>query len=165
MTGPWFYLFLTLLFLTGGCVSRAPTKCELDKRSGMYPSSFCDEEAAQSAMTPSALVATGVPVKPVDVPVREGPVVTKVWVHDQVLDGGHWLQGSWLFVEVEAARWSGSVQRVRVSAPVLGTNKSADKVTAKTSSSIKASAFNPAAPPPAPSEKPTSARAGRGGDK
>jgi hypothetical protein len=36
------------------------------------------------------------------------PLVKKVWMHDQILKGGHWMQGSWLYIEVEPARWVGT---------------------------------------------------------
>ena len=152
MTSPLFYVLLTILVFTGGCVSRAPTKCELDKRSGMYPSSFCDGEAAKQGSTTQAITSAR---SNVDLPVREGPVVAKVWVSDQVLDGGHWLQGSWLLVEVDSAKWSGEVRRVRATSPQLGAarNKAAGP------------SFNPVADPVTPSESPKSTRAGRGGDK
>ena len=159
MTSPLFYVLLTILVLTGGCVSRAPTKCELDKRSGMYPSSFCDgdfnDEGAKQGSTPQAQTSITAARSSVDLPVREGPVVAKVWVSDQVLDGGHWLQGSWLLVEVDSAKWSGEVRRVKATSARLGEAKS--KATGPS--------FNPVADPVTPSESPKSTRAGRGGDK
>ncbi len=38
-------------------------------------------------------------------PARTAPVVRKVWVADQKLEDGSWVQGTWMFVEVAPARW------------------------------------------------------------
>jgi hypothetical protein len=100
----------TMVIVLAGCVSRAPTDCELDKRSGLYPSSYCDKDAAALPRDRPALVGTGggtADAKPASLPIREQPMVAKVWVRDQILDGGHWMQGTWLFVEVAPSRWSG----------------------------------------------------------
>lgn len=102
--------------LAGGCVSRAPTDCELDRRAGVYPSSFCDKDAAALPRERPALVGAGIgaaEAKPASLPIREQPVVAKVWVRDQILDGGHWMQGTWIFVEVESSRWSGESAAAR----------------------------------------------------
>lgn len=142
----------TVSALAFGCVSRAPSDCELDKRAGVYPSSFCDIENAKTV--PSEAVR-GEPVRPkaAALPVRDEPVVAKVWVHDQILDGGNWLQGTWLFIEVEPSQWARSVERgaeivlpVSVRAPRPGTSMG--------------STAAPAAVPPSPV-----AKAGRGGEK
>ena len=143
--------------VSAGCVSRAPTKCELDTRSGLYPTSYCDGEQAQGTSAPQTLAASVRSTHATDLPVREGPVVAKVWVADQVLDGGHWMQGTWLFVEVESSRWSGEVRRVKVAASTLGAKKSDAKANVP--------AFNPALNPVVPSEGTSSSRSARGGDK
>lgn len=62
------------------CVSRAPTKCELDKRSGLYSTSYCDEGQAQSSLASQSITTTSVVSKSASLPVREDPVVAKVWV-------------------------------------------------------------------------------------
>ncbi len=93
--------------VSAGCVSRAPTECELDRRSGLYPSSYCDSEAAKKA-PPAALAAAASPLssKPAPVPVREQPTVARVWIHDQLLEGGTLMEGTWAFIEVEPSRWA-----------------------------------------------------------
>jgi hypothetical protein len=101
---------LSLIFLTIGCVSRAPTDCELDKRSGLYPSSFCEGNADKSAVGPTQR-ATAANVKPNEIPVRSEPLVKRVWIHDQILEGGHWMQGTWAYIEVEPSKWVGTSTR------------------------------------------------------
>jgi hypothetical protein len=148
-------VFLSLSIL-GACVSRAPTKCELDKRSGLYPTSYCEEEQAQNTPASQSITTTTAGVsKSASLPVREGPVVAKVWVADTVLDGGHWMQGTWIFVEVESSRWSGEVRRVKSETPSLGARKA----------SPHSPAFNPVADPASQSTSAPSTRAARGGDK
>ncbi len=48
---------------------------------------------------------TGGAVKAGVAPARTKPWIEKVWVHDQEIDGGYWLQGTWVFLEVEPGRW------------------------------------------------------------
>jgi hypothetical protein len=105
-----FLILGSVPFLGVACVSRAPTECELDRRSGLYPSSYCDKDVAATPRERPALVggaAATANTVPASLPIREQPVVAKVWVRDQILDGGHWMQGTWLFIEVEPSRWSG----------------------------------------------------------
>ena len=97
----------TLLSSAAGCVSRAPTECELDRRSGLYPSSYCDSEAATKAPPAALSAAASLPsTKPAPVPVREQPTVARVWIHDQLLEGGILMEGTWAFIEVEPSRWA-----------------------------------------------------------
>jgi hypothetical protein len=98
--------FLLTPVIAVGCVSRAPTDCELDKRSGLYPSSFCEGKADKGAVEP-VQGATAASVKPNEIPVRSEPLVKRVWIHDQILEGGHWMQGTWAYIEVEPSKWVG----------------------------------------------------------
>lgn len=102
-----FVMLFGLCGLLSACVSRAPTDCELDRRSGLYPSSYCDTEAAKKAQ-PAALAAaaTSLGTRPAPVPVREQPTVARVWIHDQLLEGGTLMEGTWAFIEVEPSRWA-----------------------------------------------------------
>ena len=148
-----------ILAVLAGCVSRAPTDCELDRRSGLYPSSFCDKDAAAdprdqpallsassgSASSGSALGSSASgglsDAKPATFPIREQPVVAKIWVRDQVLDGGNWMQGTWLFVEVQPSRWSGESVALRADAGKrLGGRRTATRPANRTRASHSASA-------------------------
>jgi hypothetical protein len=102
-------LSLLTLVVFPACVSRAPTDCELDKRAGQYPSSFCDEKDAKKD-TPAPSVSGSRSLNPSrkpSIPIREEAQIARVWVADQKIDGGHWMQGTWIFVELEGSRWSG----------------------------------------------------------
>lgn len=94
-----------------GCVSRAPTECELDKRAGVYPSSFC---GASTAPTPSesSLKGSRLSAKQAGlIPVRSQPLVKKVWASEHMIEGGHWMEGAWLYLEIEPSQWMGSAPR------------------------------------------------------
>lgn len=95
-----------------GCAKRAPTSYELDKRSGggippadpeyEHPKRYARRRArsfeeplrSTSAVTPASRM-----------PPRTAPVVRQVWVADQNLPDGSWLQGTWWFVEVSPSQW------------------------------------------------------------
>ena len=98
------------VFVIVGCVSRAPTDCELDKRSGLYPSSFCEGKTDKGSVEPIHGAAAS-NVKPNEIPVRSEPLVKRVWIHDQILEGGHWMQGTWAYIEVEPSKWVGTSTR------------------------------------------------------
>ena len=112
--------FLTGFGLFGGgqaCVSRAPTQCELDRRSGLYPNSYCEGES-------HPLPGVSRDLEP-DVPARTPAVIKKVWVSDQMIEGGHWMQGTWVYLEVEPSRWQGAFKvRQRPSLQGLYSNQS-----------------------------------------
>jgi hypothetical protein len=95
------YVFPVLLALTTGCISRAPTQYELDRRGGFANPSLPaskPEDALQGARFSSQIEK--MPMQPV----RVAPLVEKIWVFDQQL-GPAWLQGSWMFIEVQPAQW------------------------------------------------------------
>jgi hypothetical protein len=102
--------FLTFLCMFPACVSRAPTDCELDKRSGLYPSSFCEGKPENGSVEPVQGDAPAT-VKLNEIPVRSEPLVKRVWIHDQILEGGHWMQGTWAYIEVEPSKWLGTTTR------------------------------------------------------
>ncbi len=107
-----FFKFFGLCFCGAlvSCVSRAPTECELDKRSGLYPTSFCenvsDSKAAQGSTEKSAALNSNAGlIKASIIPMRSQPIVKRVWMTDQILAGGHWMQGTWIYVEIEPSEW------------------------------------------------------------
>ena len=113
----WSLKFLLTPILLAGCVSRAPTQCELDRRSGLYPNSYCEGES-------HPLPGVSRDLEP-DVPARTPAVIKKVWVSDQMIEGGHWMQGTWVYLEVEPSRWQGAFKvRQRPSLQGLYSNQS-----------------------------------------
>jgi hypothetical protein len=136
------YFLTCFLIPLGGCVSRAPTDCELDKRAGNYPSSFCDKGAAQTNL-PNSIQSQGNtgPKKPMTIPVREAPLVKKIWVPDQILEGGHWMQGTWLFVEVEPSKWVGAVSSGSLSENSVSLNSGSENTLGSKINRVKSTAM------------------------
>jgi hypothetical protein len=102
-----------------GCVRRAPTSYELDKRAGLgtpppevayeHPKRHArkaDRKAGRhgGVAEPSLRSTSLVPSTP-RMPARTNPVLRRVWVADQTLSDGSWLQGTWWVLEVEPSRW------------------------------------------------------------
>lgn len=94
-------LLLVSTVLTAGCITRAPTTYELDRRAGFTtpPNAKPSADAVDKLRTSSAVARA--PRVPVKVP----PLIEKVWVSDYPLGDGARLQGTWLFLEVERGRW------------------------------------------------------------
>lgn len=104
-----------------GCVSRAPSDCELDKRSGLYPSSFCENTSNSDDKVEKNKSVSN--IRPSSIPVRSEPLIKRVWVNDQILEGGHWMQGTWIYIEVEPSKWVGSELRQPASNLSQGANQ------------------------------------------
>lgn len=107
---------LVVLVGVSGCAKHAPTSYELDVRAGrpVPPQDWRDKHyrgrrsqkpprgqagAMQSWSSNSTLAPA------TSMPARVDPVVKRVWVADRLLPDGSWLQGTWMYVEVEPARW------------------------------------------------------------
>lgn len=95
-----FLLSIPCIAMFTGCLSRAPTTYELDKRAGMLPPT---ENAIKTAL--SNLDSNSSLKRSTYMPARVGPVIQKVWITDQHLPDGSLLQGTWLFLEVEPGKW------------------------------------------------------------
>jgi hypothetical protein len=99
-----FLLCLVTVFITTGCMSRAPTTYELDKRAGMLSPTENSVKGVLSNLDSNSSLN-----KNVYMPARIGPVIQKIWLTDQHLPDGSLLQGTWLFLEVEPAKWHDEV--------------------------------------------------------
>jgi hypothetical protein len=83
--------------LLPGCLVRAPTTHELDRRAGLLAVDRTDALA-------QVHTSSTVPRSP-QMPVRLPPLVEKVWVSDLPLGPDARLQGTWLYLEVDRGRW------------------------------------------------------------
>ena len=88
------------LFGSIGCMTRAPTTYELDRRAGTLPPTVEVSTSDLSQVRTNSKIAAA-PMMPMKVP----PLIEKVWVADVTLADGAKLQGTWLFLEVEPGRW------------------------------------------------------------
>lgn len=100
---------LVLVLLVPGCLRRAPTSYELDKRAGhpLPPTepAYETKKSLRKASFTEPLHTTSNIARAPQMPARSAPVVRRVWVVDQTLPDGSWLQGTWWFVEVQPSRW------------------------------------------------------------
>lgn len=97
------------VLLLSACLRRAPTSYELDKRSGQAlppaePQYETKKTLKKAAFTEPLRTNSTLAPAPM-MPARTAPVVRRVWVTDQTLPDGSWLQGTWWFVEVQPSRW------------------------------------------------------------
>ena len=124
-------IFAGVLSFTGlvGCVSRAPTECELDKRSGLYPSSDCGSAVLSVSLDSQPKTQSAPALQAGQIPVRSQPVVKKIWVSPQIIEGGHWMDGTWLYLETEPSQWLGSVPRSEMAKAQKGEPSVAQKAT------------------------------------
>lgn len=105
----------------GGCITRAPTTYELDRRAGFTPPG----EPVLADDLAKMRTNSNIPRAPM-IPVRIPPVIEKVWVADSTLADGAKMQGTWMFLEVEPGRWLDEVDpgaAPLVIPPALGTTK------------------------------------------
>lgn len=94
-------LAFTLTLSLAACATRAPTDYELDRRAGLMPA--IEVQKAKAGAEEMRRIPGG--NKPAAKPVRASPWFEKVWVYDHEIEGGYWLQGTYLFLEVEPGRW------------------------------------------------------------
>lgn len=103
--------WLSLVCLLVGCAHRAPTDYPMDRRSGFgvppaeaeYISKKRHRKAQRHAVP--LLQTTSVVAPRPQMPARSAPVVRRVWMTDRILEDGSWLAGTWVWVELEPARW------------------------------------------------------------
>ncbi len=90
---------LLILLMLPSCASMPESNFELDRRSGMRPPGDASTDVIETLRSERNLTQTP------KMPARVEPLIEKIWVYDQILEGGHWLSGTWMFVEIERSRW------------------------------------------------------------
>lgn len=99
-------IFASTILLATGCQTSAPSNYELNRRSGLSleeDQGVTTEQSVDKDL--SAIRTSRLPAKSAQMPARLPPIVEKVWVYDQIINEGEWMQGTWVFVEVERAKW------------------------------------------------------------
>jgi len=96
----WISTFFGLGILSTGCMTRAPTSYELDRRAGLLPpnESGIENDLPQIKTNSNS-------EKKTQMPERLPPVVEKVWITPQILPDGSKLDGTWMWIEVDHGRW------------------------------------------------------------
>lgn len=102
-----------LLFMAS-CSHTAPSNYELDRRTGwsVVGSDAIDPAKEMSHLGVGNKLVGGVEKKEADWPGRFPSTLEKVWIYDQKL-GEHWMQGTWVFLEVEPERWVSEFEEKR----------------------------------------------------
>lgn len=98
--------------LIQACASSAPSKYELNRRSGLdiavdkdgHPEEQIDRDMALFKLEEAA-------GKNPNQPGRTKPIVEKVWVYPQKINGQDWMQGTWVYIEVAPSVWSPELKK------------------------------------------------------
>ncbi len=93
-------VFLLLSMSVTSCLTRAPTTYELDRRAGMLPPNQIQVKDDLTKMQTNSNIA-----KKTEMPERLPPLVEKIWVTSQILPDGSKLDGTWMWIEADHARW------------------------------------------------------------
>lgn len=83
------------------CVSRAPSTYQLDKQAGLAPQ---NEDAEPDVKLADIFPIQGL-FKEAKEPTRSAPSVEKVWVYDQENEDGSFLQGTYLYFQMDDGHW------------------------------------------------------------
>lgn len=89
-------------FFFVSCVTRAPSDYELDRRAGRLPKK--EDKTSYKAISKEIHEIKGqnkVPVKPT----RIAPRIENIWIYNQELNDGTYLQGTFLFIQIDNGYW------------------------------------------------------------
>lgn len=93
-----FFIFI-LCGLTS-CMTRAPSDYELDRQAGRIPK----KDLSKKEKSEEIYKVVGLN-KDAKEPIHTNPRVEKVWVYDQETDSGSYLQGTYLYFQIDGGRW------------------------------------------------------------
>lgn len=97
-------IIVSIFILSLGCIScitRAPSTYQLDKQAGIDP----QNEDAQSDVKLADIFPIRGLLKEEKEPIRIAPSVEKVWIYDQENEDGSFLQGTYLYFQIDNGRW------------------------------------------------------------
>jgi hypothetical protein len=97
-----FIFILIFSALCSGCLSRAPTKYELDKRGVTEPSG--GEESGVDDNLRSLTTNSHIARK-THTPQRLPPLIEKAWVEPKMFEDGTKAEGYWIWFEVDQGHW------------------------------------------------------------
>lgn len=96
-------------FLTS-CVTRAPSKYELDKEAGRWPTQLGKKSEKQLTQNIEQIKKISENSKPSNEPILLEPRVEKVWIYDQELSDLLYFQGTYVYLRIDNGRWLGTGQ-------------------------------------------------------
>lgn len=96
----WFLISGSLLCVS--CMTRAPSNYELDKRAGLLPNKSLKLSYKSVAEELSEIKGQN---KASEEPLRVEPRIEKVWIYNQELNDSTYLQGTYLFFQIDNGYW------------------------------------------------------------
>ncbi len=96
-------LLPTLIFALCGftsCMTRAPSDYQLDRQAGRLPK----KDLINKENTEEVYKVVGLN-KDAKNPIRTNPRVEKIWIYDQETDSGAYLQGTYIYFQVDKGQW------------------------------------------------------------
>ena len=100
-------LKLAVIFLICGCQTNAESDYELNQRSGL--SVGVDKETNNQDLS-DRIGSASIKIKNEEsagkyAPSLNAPKVHRVWVNSQQIDDTTWLEGTWIYLQIEKAQW------------------------------------------------------------
>lgn len=101
----FFLIFLSLSFM--GCKTTADSNYELNRRSGLSISEDLRDKTYNVTENEGIkTVAIKTATTPEEAkPTLVAPKVEKIWLNGQQINEDTWLQGTWIYLQVEKAKW------------------------------------------------------------
>lgn len=99
--------FTFLLISTASCQTTADSNYELNRRSGLSIGKDLGDKSYNTKPDDEIekVETTSISSSDQMSPTLKAPVVKKVWVKSQQISETSWLQGTWLYLQVEKAKW------------------------------------------------------------
>lgn len=108
------FVFCVVCLLTSGvltsCVTRAPSKYELDMQAGRFPKHKGQKLEKKITENIEQIKKINTNQKPSNEPVLLVPRIEKVWVYDQELNDILYFQGTYVYLRIDNGRWLGTGQ-------------------------------------------------------
>lgn len=102
---------ISIVALLQACATSAPSNYELNRRSGLDiavdKEDFAEEQLEEDMKFFKVVEREG---RSTQMPARTGPVIEKIWAYDQIINDGNWMQGTWIYIEVEPSKWLPEVE-------------------------------------------------------
>lgn len=99
------FFILSCIFISSlcaSCITRAPSNYELDRRAGRVPGNLSVSVHKQFANEIHEI--KGQETQSIE-PKRVEPRIEKVWIYNQELNDGAYLQGTFVFMQIDNGYW------------------------------------------------------------
>jgi hypothetical protein len=100
-----------MVLVVTGCQTTAPSNYELNRRSGISVALDDKDQGSEQSIDDDLTkfrTSNSLP-KSIRKPVRLPGVVEPIYYYGGKLNGKHWMQSTWLYVEVDSEKWLGEL--------------------------------------------------------